>query len=81
MSKKTIRVSLALNEAQGVATIKLGNRSNPIVVSCLGVERSHDGEITKVYINAKIHRDSKSVNYEGWEMSGAVSTVLNKIVA
>lgn len=79
MTKKVISVSVALNETRDIATIKTGTRSNPIVVNCLGVDTNEQGQLIKVYVNAKLHRDGKSVIYEGWAMSGAVSTILTRV--
>lgn len=81
MSKYTTRVSVALNDDRTLATVRIGTNSTPIVTPCLGVECNDEGAVTTVYVNAKIHRCSKSVEYEGWAMSGAVSTILTKLAA
>jgi hypothetical protein len=78
MSKNTIRVHVNLDLAGTLATVHISGRSNPIVATVLGVERNHTGEAQRIYLNALIHR-SDFDSYEGWDISGAVSSILTRI--
>lgn len=80
MSILTLRISVSLNEKRDIATIRMSN-TNPTVVPCLGVETHEDGSPKKIYVNAKLHNDNKHIDYQGWAMSGAISTILTKVVS
>ena len=77
--KNTVRVSIALSEDEKIATIKMGSRTSPIVTGCLGVERDENNRLKKVYLDSLIHRDGKYISYEGWQPSGAISTIFNAV--
>lgn len=79
MSITTVRVSLSLSDDEKTATIRLSSRKTPIVCCCLGVLRDDSGVITKAYLDSRIHSTSKDVCYVGYELSGAISTILTAL--
>lgn len=75
-----VTISLTIGSDFETATIRKSNSSTPIVADVLGVERDERGIPNKVYLRSKIHGVSdKSVKYDGWEPSGAISTILSRI--
>lgn len=76
----TVSISVSLGTDPTVATIRKSNSSTPIVADVLGVEADKEGVPNKVYLRSKIHGNKdKSVTYEGWEPSGAISTILTRV--
>jgi hypothetical protein len=74
--KHVTKISLALNEDETVATVRLSTSSKPIVCGVLGIE-GEPGERT-VYLDSRIHR-GHGKDFEGWRPSGAISTVLEEL--
>lgn len=74
----TTTVHVALNAENDLATIRITGRSNPITAPVLGCDRDNQGEIERVYLASRIHPRHKD-KYEGWAMSGAISTILTRI--
>lgn len=79
MSASSVTVSLSLSEDEKTATIRIGSRRLPIVCNCLGVEREPSGEIKRAYLDSFVHNPSKDVIYTGYSLSGAISTIINRI--
>lgn len=71
----SIDVSVQLSQDESLATVRIQGRSCPIVVPVLGVDRNDGNQISHIYLSSRIHK-SKSY-YRGWNMSGAVSTILS----
>jgi hypothetical protein len=78
-ASNTITVSLSLSEDEKTATIRLSTRRQPIVCGCLGVERDKEGHTSKVYLDSLIHSSSKHVEYRGFSLHGAISTVVKRV--
>lgn len=75
-----IKIDIGLSEDAGTATVRLGGRSEPIVCNVLGLDRDNQGNPYRIYMNALIHRTtSKGVEYVGWELSGAISTIATRL--
>jgi len=70
-------ITVTIGTDSSVATIRNSNSSTPIVAGLLGMEFDNEGRPQRLYLRSKIHSDS--VNYEGWEPSGAISTILTRI--
>ena len=79
MPKTNISISIALSKDEKTATVRMGSRRQPIVTGCLGVDRNAQGGLEKVYLDSLIHMSSKHVNYDGFKLNGAISTVLTSI--
>ena len=76
---QTVSVSITLSEDEKTATIRMGSRQSPIVTGCLGVERDGKGNIKKAYLNSLVHRGGKGIRYEGYSLSGAISTIATAV--
>lgn len=76
----TIKISVYFGSDPSVATIWRSNSSTPIVADILGVDTDSSGKPNRLYLRSKIHgaRDAEC-SYQGWEPSGAVSTILTRI--
>jgi predicted RNA-binding protein len=69
------KVTITLGE--GVVVMQKTGQSRPIIANILGDERDADGNVTKIWLDRFVHRPSWEV--VGWHVSGAVSTVLERI--
>ena len=78
-STNRVNISFSLSPDEKTATIKMSNRRSPIVTGCLAVERDNNGHIIKAYLDSLIHFDSKSTEYEGFALSGAISTIVTRV--
>ncbi|MDC8832799.1 hypothetical protein [Alteromonas gilva] len=78
MSKTTMHISVSLSEDEKTATIRISNRSNPIIAGVLGVEKDNTGSLSKIYLNRLIHNGGKYLDYQGYLPSGCISTILTK---
>ncbi len=76
----TVTISVSFGTDPTTATIRKSNSSTPIVADVLGVETGTDNQPCRVYLRSKIHGSKdKSITYEGWEPSGAISTILTRV--
>jgi len=73
----SVDITVTIGADSSVATIRKSNCSTPIVADLLAVELDNSGRAQRLYLRSKIH--TKNVNYEGWEPSGAISTILMRI--
>lgn len=61
----------------GVAVIRRKGTSDCVVAGILGVEAGAQGETETVYLDRIVHRIGES-DFDGWAVSGAVSTILRR---
>lgn len=74
-----ITIDVLFGSDPETVTIKQTGHSAPIVAGLLGVENDSSARPAVVYLRSKIHADRNDVNYQGWEPSGAISTILTRI--
>lgn len=72
--KLPVRVELDASQMQ--ATVYLKSRSNPIVAPVLGWDSDGNGNPKRIYLASRIHKAAN--DYSGWDMRGAISTILEK---
>jgi hypothetical protein len=68
-----VAVELSLTE-DGRAVIRFNSGSRPIVAGVLGREVVEGVE--RIYLDRRIHRPW--VEYRGWQLSGAISTIASR---
>lgn len=68
-------VSVTLGE--NTAVIRRAGQSHPVLAGILGVKKQRDGEIKTVWLDRLVHRIGET-DFEGWRVSGAVSTILTR---
>jgi len=73
--RKAEATSVTLGD--GVAVIRRKGTSECVVAGILGVEADAQGETETVYLDRIVHRIGES-DFEGWAVSGAVSTILRR---
>ncbi len=64
---------------EGVVTVKRAGSSTPLVANILGMDRDADGKPVRVWLDRLVHGPKDSL-LGGWQVSGAVSTVLSATV-
>jgi len=80
MGMHTVTVGIAFGEGE-TATVTRSDQSSPIVVSVLGVDTSDNGEVKTIYLRENIHGgDDESTQYAGWDLEGAITTIMEKKV-
>lgn len=72
---KAEEVSVTLGD--GVAVIRRKGTSACIVAGILGIDSGPAGEAGTVYLDRLVHRVGET-EFQGWDVSGAVSTILRK---
>ncbi len=75
----TVTISVLMGTDPNVATIRKSTSSTALVVDLLGVETDNQDRPKRLYLRSKIHGKCEEVNYVGWELSGAISTILTRI--
>lgn len=78
MSGKAVKVEVVFGDDPYIVTVHISHRSAPIVAGLLGVDRDESGLISKVFLRQLIHSETDERQYEGWSMSGAISTILTR---
>lgn len=73
MSTKLREVHVTIGD--GTAVFRRNGQTNPVVAGILGVEKDEKGEIKKVFLDRLVHRHYETA-FIGWNVSGAVSSVL-----
>jgi len=70
MAKQTIKVG------ENTVMVSSPHSSAVYVVGVLGFKYDSTGQIESIYLDSYIHEGNE---FEGWEASGAVSTILTRI--
>lgn len=78
MMKDKQLVNVTLGE--GVVVLNRSGQSRPVVATVLGVEKDDQGEVKTLWLDRLVHRTHEFA-FEGWEVSGAVSSVLRRQAA
>ena len=61
----------------GVVSLRKSGQSQVTVANILGVDRDEAGAIKTIYLDRLVHRINLN-EFEGWNVSGAVSTILHR---
>lgn len=75
-NKIDIRANLSLDEK--TVTVRLGSKV-PVVAGCLGVDRTPQGDIQRIYLDRLIHDSVKNRQFATWAPSGAITTILHRL--
>ena len=62
----------------GSVTIRRSGRSAPIVAQVLGLDRSPDGEVTRIWLDRLVHRPGEEWTGD-WSVRGAVSSIIERV--
>lgn len=74
MKPGTEKVRVSLSE--GCATLRQKGQSDVIVAKVLGTNNDGGGQPETIWLDRLVHR--AGVEFDGWQATGAVSTVLHR---
>lgn len=75
MRNNNSTVSVTLGE--NTAVIRRAGQSSPVLAGILGVKKQRDGTTKTVWLDRIVHRVGET-DFDGWGVSGAVSTILTR---
>lgn len=74
--QQTVKVTLG----DGVVVLNRSGQTRAVVATVLGVEQDEKGTVQAIWLDRLVHRAHEQT-FEGWEVSGAISSVLRRKVA
>lgn len=76
--RSTRASSVEVTLSESTAVIRRSGQSTPVIAGILGVEKNAAGVVKTVWLDRLVHGIGED-RFDGWAVSGAVSTILRRV--